>query len=117
MPNESTENESSSAVQEAPQPAPSKASTKPSKRLAPVDAMPPWKVLLHNDDHNDMGFVVETICMLTPLNQMMAVQTTLTAHSRGLALVVTTHKERAELYQEQFQSRGLTVTIEPAEKS
>ena len=26
------------------------------------------------------------------------------------------HKERAELFQEQFTSKGLTVTIEPAEK-
>ena len=33
----------------------------------------------------------------------------------GVALLLTTHKERAELYQEQFQSKGLTVTIEPAE--
>ena len=33
----------------------------------------------------------------------------------ALALVTVTHKERAELYQEQFQSKSLTVTIEPAE--
>ena len=31
------------------------------------------------------------------------------------SLLLTTHKERAELYQEQFTSKGLTVTIEPAE--
>jgi hypothetical protein len=27
---------------------------------------------------------------------------------------MVTHRERAELIQEQFQTRGLTVTIEPA---
>ena len=37
------------------------------------------------------------------------------AHETGIALLLVTHKERAELYQEQFQSKGLTVTIEPAE--
>jgi ATP-dependent Clp protease adapter protein ClpS len=37
------------------------------------------------------------------------------AHTTGVALVLTTHRERAELYQEQFKSRRLTVTIEPAE--
>jgi ATP-dependent Clp protease adaptor protein ClpS len=33
----------------------------------------------------------------------------------GVALVLVTHKERAELYVEQFASKRLTVTIEPAE--
>jgi ATP-dependent Clp protease adapter protein ClpS len=28
--------------------------------------MPPWKVLLHNDDENFDTYVVETIRMLTP---------------------------------------------------
>ncbi|MFT5423336.1 MAG: ATP-dependent Clp protease adaptor protein ClpS [Phycisphaerales bacterium] len=115
MPNDPDQNESSAAVQAPPAP-PVRPEGKPSTKPGPVDVLPPWRVLLHNDDHNDMGFVVETICMLTPLNQTTAVQTTLTAHTRGLALLVTTHKERAELYQDQFQSRGLTVTIEPAQK-
>jgi hypothetical protein len=29
--------------------------------------------------------------------------------------VLVTHKERAELYVDQFKSKSLTVTIEPAE--
>ncbi len=37
-------------------------------------------------------------------------------HETGVALLLTTHKELAELYKEQFQSKGLVVTIEPAEK-
>ena len=35
--------------------------------------------------------------------------------ARGTTLLLTTHKERAELYKDQFTSKGLTVTIEPAE--
>lgn len=87
--------------------------TTPHKK--PPQPLPPWKVLLHNDDKNDMPFVVNTIVELTPLNEDAAVQRMKEAHKSGVALLLTTHKERAELYQEQFQSKGLTVTIEPAE--
>ena len=82
----------------------------------PPQQLPPWKVLLHNDDKNEVEFVVETIVAPTPLNQQDANQRTLKAHHTGVALLLTTHKERAELYKEQFQSKGLVVTIEPAEK-
>jgi ATP-dependent Clp protease adapter protein ClpS len=37
----------------------------------------------------------------------------LEAHKTGLARVLTTHHERAELYVEQFKSLGLTATCEP----
>ena len=81
----------------------------------PPRPMPLWKVLLHNDDKNDILFVVRTVLELTPLNENEAEQRTLEAHKSGVALLLTTHKERAELYQEQFTSKGLTVTIEPTE--
>jgi ATP-dependent Clp protease adapter protein ClpS len=76
--------------------------------------LPPWKVLLHNDDKNDIIFVMVTIIELTPLNEQDAKQRTMEAHETGVALLLTTHKERAELYRDQFQSKGLTVTIEPS---
>ena len=87
--------------------------TKPKQK--PPQLLPPWKVLLHNDDKNDVGFVVITIVELTPLNEKEAEGRTEEANQTGVALLLTTHKERAELYQEQFTSKGLTVTIEPAE--
>ena len=80
----------------------------------PPQMLPPWKVLLHNDDKNDMGFVVHTIIELTTLKEQDAKLRTLEAHETGVALLLTTHKERAELYKDQFESKGLTVTIEPA---
>jgi Uncharacterized conserved protein len=88
-------------------------------RLAPprMDRLPPFRVLLHNDDHNDMVFVVESIELLTPLPRVRAVEAMFAAHRHGVALLLVTHRERAELYREQFTSRGLTVTIEPAEGS
>lgn len=77
--------------------------------------MPPWKVLLHNDDVNDMMFVVRTIIELTPLQRDLAVQRMFEAHQKGVAYLLSTHQERAELYRDQFASKGLTVTIEPEE--
>ena len=91
--------------------------TKPAKspQNKPPQPLPPWKVLLHNDDVNAADFVVVSIVALTPLNEQDAVLKTKEAHETGVSLLLTTHRERAELYQEQFQTKGLTVTIEPAE--
>lgn len=78
-----------------------------------MDKLPPYKVLLHNDDHNDMGYVICTLRELANLDKVRAFQVMMTAHLRGVALVMVTHKEHAELVREQFQSKGLTATIEP----
>jgi ATP-dependent Clp protease adapter protein ClpS len=53
---------------------------------------------------------------LTTLKEQDAKLRTKEAHETGVALLLTTHKERAELYKDQFESKGLVVTIEPAEK-
>ena len=92
-----------------------KESVKPSPVRKPPQPLPPWKVLLHNDDVNDMGYVISTLIELTPLNKEDALERTVEANDTGLSLILVTHKERAELYQEQFTSKQLTVTIEPAE--
>ena len=81
----------------------------------PPGMMPMWKVLLHNDDKNTFDHVIITIIDLTPLEEKEAVLRALEADKTGVALLLVTHKERAELYQEQFQSKSLTVTIEPDE--
>jgi ATP-dependent Clp protease adapter protein ClpS len=44
-----------------------------------------------------------------------AVIRTLEAHESGLALLLVTHKERAELYVDQFGTFSITLTIEPDE--
>src|ERR1700710_1059030 len=89
-----------------------KRSPKKSPQNKPPQPLPPWKVLLHNDDKNEMMFVVQTVMELTTLKEQEAVLRTVEAHKTGVALLLMTHKERAELYEEQFQTKGLTVTIE-----
>ena len=76
--------------------------------------MPGWSVLLHNDDVNEFNFVTRSVIEFARLSVEEAMQRTVEAHRAGIALLLVTHREHAELIQEQFQTRGLTVTIEPA---
>jgi len=87
----------------------------PEKKPAPPRPrqLPPFKVLLHNDEVNDFEHVIRTIIKLTSLTLEEAFERTLEAHSSGVALLLVTHQERAELYCEQFATFQLTVTAEP----
>ena len=78
-----------------------------------VRQLPPYRVLLHNDDTNDMLFVVDKIVELTPLGIDEAVERMLEAHQAGVTLLLVTHRERAELYVDQFATFDLIATIEP----
>jgi ATP-dependent Clp protease adaptor protein ClpS len=59
--------------------------------------------------------VIETLVDLTPLLPPAAEAVTWEAHKTGVALVLVTHRERAELYVDQFKSKSLVVTIEAAD--
>ncbi len=85
--------------------------SRPKPARPATDRLPPWQVILHNDDVNEIHYVIETVQMLTPLKRPEAIRRTLEAHFRGRSLLLTTHRERAELYKQQFASRKLTVTI------
>lgn len=76
--------------------------------------LPPYKLLLHNDDENSFEFVIRSILRLTHLTTEDAIERTIEAHESGVALLLTTHRERAELYQEQFLTFQITTTIESA---
>ncbi|TVQ62756.1 MAG: ATP-dependent Clp protease adaptor ClpS [Phycisphaerales bacterium] len=80
-----------------------------------LDRLPPYKVLLHNDDVNEVGHVVASIVELTPLRKEEAFHRTVEAHETGVSLILVTHKERAELYRDQFRTKRLSVSIEPGE--
>ena len=93
----------------------------PRERKAPDKGkpkqLPPYKVLLHNDDVNTFEHVIASILSLTALEFETAVERTIEAHKTGVALLLITHRERAELYMDQFTSLSITVTIEPDEVS
>ena len=74
----------------------------------------PYKVLIHNDDYNEMNYVV--FALLHSVNSLSieeAERIMLTAHLTGQAVVVVCPKEAAEYYQERLLSYNLTATIEP----
>jgi ATP-dependent Clp protease adaptor protein ClpS len=82
-----------------------------SRKLAPN-----YKVLLHNDEHNGMEYVVHVLLGTVPqLSQPQAINVMMEAHEYGMALVITCPQEHAEFYCETLKSHGLTSTIEPAE--
>ena len=80
---------------------------------------PRWRVLIHNDDVTTFDFVIELLRTVFYKDADEAVRLTNEIHESGIAVVVITHRERAELYVEQVRSlarpRGfpLRATIEP----
>jgi ATP-dependent Clp protease adaptor protein ClpS len=75
---------------------------------------PPYKVILFDDDHNEMNYVVAALLhAVNDLSQQEAERIMLTAHLTGSAIVVVCPKEIAEYYQARLLSYGLTATIEP----
>ena len=76
--------------------------------------LPPYKVILFDDDVNEMNYVVSALLhAVNNLSMQEAEQIMLTAHLSGNAIVVVCPRELAEYYQERLLSYGLTATIEP----
>lgn len=76
--------------------------------------LPPFSVVLHNDDVNEMDFVVRAIVELARVPTAQALECMFEAHEEGQAVVLRTHREHAELVCESLVSKGLTATIERA---
>lgn len=77
--------------------------------------LPPYRVVLHNDDHNTMDHVVRSLVRCVPsLTVERAAEIMFEAHHNGQASVIVCPKEAAEHYRERLESCGLTATIEPA---
>ena len=76
--------------------------------------LPPYKVILFNDDYNDMEYVVAVLLrLINHLTEPEATRIMLIAHITGSAVVIVCPKESAEYYQERLSGYGLTATIEP----
>lgn len=79
-----------------------------------VEALPRWRVLLHDDEVHDPAYVVESVVACVPLSATAATQRVVAAHRDGSALLLETHRELAELYYLQLSKRNLVVSIERA---
>jgi len=83
--------------------------------IAPaIHGLPQCRVILHNDELHDMAFVTDSLQRDLHVTSVNAWRLMLIAHHYGKSLVLTAHRELAELYRDKLQSRGLTVSLEPA---
>jgi ATP-dependent Clp protease adaptor protein ClpS len=66
--------------------------------------LPPYHVILENDDHHSMEFVVDVLIQVLGCPAERAVQLMMQAHNSGRAVIWTGPKEVAELKAEQVQT-------------
>jgi ATP-dependent Clp protease adaptor protein ClpS len=90
-------------------------------RTTPVTRLAPrYKVLLHNDDHTPMVFVLDLLRSVFKKDHPEAFRIMMEAHTGGVALVEIVALEQAELHIDQCHSLArtrkhpLTLTCEPA---
>ena len=76
--------------------------------------LPRYRIVLLHDAGADLMFVVRSVMELTRFPRAEATHKMWEAYHCGRSVLLVTYKERAELYVEQFASKGLTVSIEPA---
>jgi ATP-dependent Clp protease adaptor protein ClpS len=79
-----------------------------------VPTLPLYHVILHRASDHGLLLVIQVLRELTRFAETEARTRMWEAYHWGQAIVLATHKERAELFVEQFMDRGLTATIEPA---
>ena len=75
--------------------------------------LPPYRVLLRRDEAQELMGVVRAVMDVTHLCREEATHKMWESYHRGQSQLLVTHKERAELYVDQFADHGVTVTIEP----
>jgi ATP-dependent Clp protease adaptor protein ClpS len=81
------------------------APTKPKpKHEEKVRLLPPYHVILLNDDDHSFDFVINVLRKVFGFELERAVQFTIEAHSKGRAIVWTGPKEVAEFRVEQVQT-------------
>lgn len=79
--------------------------------------LPLWNVVLRYEGWTCVTEVVEQVMLLTGIGKDRAINAAVEARRSGRAVLLTTHRERAELYERQFARGNVTVTLEAADKS
>jgi ATP-dependent Clp protease adaptor protein ClpS len=118
----STETTTNSPAPTVAPPAPtSDKSTKPK----PAAPLPPYHVVLLNDDDHTYEYVIEMLRVIFGYQPERGFQLAAEVDAQGRVIVMTTHKERAELKRDQIHAYGadtrlprcrgsMSAVIEPA---
>ncbi len=100
------EPESATAVESAP----AAAKPKPARKPDP-QPLPPYHVVLLDDDHHTYAYVVEMLGAVFAHPPEAAYKMAETVDTKGRVIVCTTHKERAELKRDQIHAYGRDVRM------
>jgi ATP-dependent Clp protease adaptor protein ClpS len=68
--------------------------------------LPPYNVIILNDEDHTFHYVIELLIKLFAHSLPRAKELTWQIHTRGRAIVYTTHKEKAELKRDQVLAYG-----------
>jgi len=99
--------------------------TKPSRKKKPSQ-MPKFNVILLNDDDHTYEYVIEMLKVIFAFPDEKGFQLAKEVDQEGRVIVMTTHREHAELKRDQIHAYGIdprvatckgsmSATIEPAE--
>ena len=99
---------------------------KPAPPRPRQDKLPPYNVVLLDDDEHTYAYVIEMLGKLFGYGEPKAFQMAKEVDNSGRVIVLTTHKERAELKRDQITGYGadvrmasskgsMSAVIEPAE--
>jgi ATP-dependent Clp protease adaptor protein ClpS len=102
---------SSAATVEKAKPA---ASTSPSRK---TDKLPPYNVVLLDDDHHSYAYVIEMLGTIFGYDEQKGFKLAEEVDTRGRVILLTTHKEKAELKRDQVTSYGADFRMESSQGS
>jgi ATP-dependent Clp protease adaptor protein ClpS len=119
-----SEGKEQSGATTAPTVAPSKPAQEPKKK--PPKTLPPWHVVLLNDDDHSYEYVIEMLKSIFGHNDQEGFRLAEEVDGKGRAIVFTTHRELAELKRDQIHAFGkdervatcvgsMSAIVEPAE--
>src|SRR5262249_57427607 len=80
--------------------------TDPADRSKETPPLPPYHVIILNDEEHTYDYVIELLCKLFDHPLSTAIELTTRIDKTGLAVVYTTHKEKAELKRDQVLAYG-----------
>ncbi len=75
----------------------------------------PWNVVVHDDPVNLMGYVTYVLMKVFGYDEKKAAVLMLQVHQKGLSIVWSGQREKAEFYVQQLQSHQLKTSMEKAE--
>jgi ATP-dependent Clp protease adapter protein ClpS len=71
-----------------------------------------WQVVLHNDDHNEAGYVVLCLMRVFAHSRELAIKIMMEAHTKGRSIAEVESETPAITHRDQLRSLGLSATVE-----